>query len=184
VDQSKIHTELQELVENAVGVKGGYFASGLLRSYMRTPVGYYVAQLFSQKGTPAIIMGTGNKDEDGYLAYFCKAGDGVVDVQLISDLHKSEVFAIARELPVPLDTIDAPPSGDLWDGQTDENELGFTYDFVELFTGGYLPLNDAEKEAFRASLSDEGRAEFDRLAAMVVGVHRRNAHKLNGIVNL
>ncbi len=37
-------------------------------------------------------MGTGNQDEDGYLGYFCKAGDGCVDIQLIADLHKSEVW--------------------------------------------------------------------------------------------
>ena len=68
VDQSHLHTELQSLVDAAVGVKGNEFSSGQLRSYMRTPVGYYVAQLFSQQGTPAIVMGTGNMDEDGYLA--------------------------------------------------------------------------------------------------------------------
>ena len=37
-----------------------------MRRYMRTPVGYYVAQLFSQEGNPAIVMGTGNMDEDGF----------------------------------------------------------------------------------------------------------------------
>jgi NAD+ synthase (glutamine-hydrolysing) len=50
-----------------MGVKSKPFASGQLRSYMRTPVGYYVAQLLSQEGLPAIVMGTGNQDEDGYL---------------------------------------------------------------------------------------------------------------------
>eukprot|EP00957_Ditylum_brightwellii_P197159 15021551-Ditylum_brightwellii.AAC.1 len=88
-------------------------------------------------------MGTGNQDEDGYLAYFCKAGDGVVDVQLISDLHKSEVYTVSKALGVPEATVVAPPSADLWDGQTDEDELGFTYDFIELFTGAYLPLDEA-----------------------------------------
>lgn len=135
VDQSAIHTQLQSIVDTAVGLgTGGSFASGQLRSYMRTPVGYYVAQLCGQNGTPAIVMGTGNMDEDGYLAYFCKAGDGVVDVQLISDLHKSEVFAVARAIGVPSSTVEAPPSADLWEGQTDEDELGFSYDFVELLT--------------------------------------------------
>ena len=59
-------------------------------------------------------------DEDGYLCYFCKAGDGVVDVQLIADLHKSEVFTVGKYLEVPEDILVAPPSADLWDGQTDE----------------------------------------------------------------
>lgn len=68
---------------------------------MRAPAVYYVAQLLSQEGNAAVVMGTGNKDEDYYLGYFCKAGDGVVDVSLISDLHKSEVFQVAKFLHVP-----------------------------------------------------------------------------------
>lgn len=184
VDQTDLHSQLQAAVDKAVGITGGGFATGQLRSYMRTPVGYYVAQLFGQEGTPAIVMGTGNMDEDGYLAYFCKAGDGVVDVQLISDLHKSEVFQVARALHVPSATVEAPPSADLWDGQTDEDELGFTYDFVELFTGYYLKLSADEKAAFTASLSTEARAQFDAHAAAAEGVHRRNKHKIDGIQNL
>eukprot|EP00124_Ichthyophonus_hoferi_P005409 Ihof_evm2s776 gene=Ihof_evmTU2s776 len=120
VDQSDLHTQLQSLVDTAAGIEGKDFASGQLRSYMRAPVGYYVAQLLSQAGTPSVVMGTGNMDEDGYLAYFCKAGDGVVDIQLIADLHKSEVFAVGEALGVPSSTLIAPPSADLWEGQTDE----------------------------------------------------------------
>ena len=92
VNQTELHATLSGMVDKAVGIEGGGFAKGQLRSYMRTPVGYYVAQLLSQNGTPCVVMGTGNYDEDGYLMYYCKAGDGVVDVQLIADLHKSEVF--------------------------------------------------------------------------------------------
>jgi len=184
VDQTALHSQLQSLVDAAVGVTGKDFATGQLRSYMRTPVGYYTAQLISQAGSPAIVMGTGNMDEDGYLAYFCKAGDGVVDVQLISDLHKSEVFAVARALGVPLNTVTAAPSADLWEGQTDEEELGFTYDFVELFTGYYLKKSSEEQEKFRTSLSEEARAQFDAHAKAAEGVHRRNYHKIAGIQNL
>jgi NAD+ synthase (glutamine-hydrolysing) len=54
--------------------KGGTFADGQLRSYMRTPVNYYVAQLLSANGNLSIVLGTGNYDEDGYLRYFCKVG--------------------------------------------------------------------------------------------------------------
>eukprot|EP00658_Telonema_sp_P-2_P084087 TRINITY_DN9242_c0_g1_i1.p1 TRINITY_DN9242_c0_g1~~TRINITY_DN9242_c0_g1_i1.p1 ORF type:complete len:233 (-),score=81.65 TRINITY_DN9242_c0_g1_i1:294-992(-) len=184
VDQTEIHKQLQAAVDTAVKIDGKPFASGQLRSYMRTPVGYYVAQLYSQEGTPAIVMGTGNMDEDGYLAYFCKAGDGVVDVQLISDLHKSEVFAVARALKVPGSTVEAAPSADLWEGHTDEEELGFSYDFVELFTGHYLPLSEADKAAFNGALSAEAKAQFDELSEKAIAVHRRNYHKILGIQNL
>jgi len=184
VDQTQLHVQLSQLVDTATGIKGKDFATGQLRSYMRTPVGYYVAQLFSQEGTPGIVMGTGNKDEDGYLAYFCKAGDGVVDVQLISDLHKSEVFAVAKFLGVPEATRVAPPSADLWAGQTDEDELGFSYDFIELLTGWFHKLHHDAQAAFVSGLSAEGATQFESWKTAAEGVHKRNSHKLNGIVNL
>lgn len=53
-------------------------------------------------------------------------------MQLIADLHKSQVFAVARELGVAASILAAPPTADLWEGQTDEDEMGFSYDFVEL----------------------------------------------------
>lgn len=184
VDQSELHTQLASIVDKATGIEGNAFATGQLRSYMRTPVGYYVAQLFSSKGEPAIVMGTGNQDEDGYLAYFCKAGDGVVDVQLISDLHKSEVFKVGYFLGVPKSILEAAPSADLWDGQTDEDELGFTYDFVELYTGWFLKQTAEAQKAWIESLDAEAKAQFESWSAKAVAVHKRNAHKLNGIVNL
>jgi len=154
VDQTALHSQLDALVTGAMGVSSKPFASGQLRSYMRTPVGYYVAQLLSQEGLPAIVMGTGNQDEDGYLMYYCKAGDGVVDVQLIADLHKSEVFLVAREIGVPPSILAAPPSADLWEGQTDEDELGMSYDFVELYIE-YLMLSKEERAKFMGDLDKE-----------------------------
>ena len=70
-----------------------------------------------------------NKDEDVYLFYFCKAGDGVADVQLINDLHKSEVYE--KILKSTRFNNLSSPSVDPWKGQTDEKELGFIYDFIE-----------------------------------------------------
>ena len=151
---------------------------------MRTPINYYCAQLLSQMGYPAIVMGTGNMDEDGYLAYFCKAGDGVVDVQLIADLHKSEVFKCAEYLGVPDSIVKAKPSADLWDGQEDEKELGFTYDFIEFYTGWYLKLNDEQKKGFITEISDNSYSEFIQFEARCVSIHNRNKHKISGVINL
>ena len=183
VDQTALHTQLDGIVTSAMGVTSKPFASGQLRSYMRTPVGYYVAQLLSQEGTPAIVMGTGNQDEDGYLMYYCKAGDGVVDVQLIADLHKSEVFVVARELGVPASILAAPPSADLWEGQTDEDELGMSYDFVELYVGWKM-LSLVERAKFIADLDPESLALFMELGAKADVIHRRNSHKAGGPKNL
>eukprot|EP00696_Hemimastix_kukwesjijk_P012703 gnl/Hemi2/25980_TR8723_c0_g1_i1.p1 gnl/Hemi2/25980_TR8723_c0_g1~~gnl/Hemi2/25980_TR8723_c0_g1_i1.p1 ORF type:complete len:298 (+),score=100.60 gnl/Hemi2/25980_TR8723_c0_g1_i1:95-988(+) len=183
IDQSALHTQLSSLVEAALKIEGGSFARGQLRSYMRTPVSYFAAQLLSQHGFPACVLGTGNYDEDGYLLYFCKAGDGVADVQLIADLHKSEVFAVGRVLNVPKSILTAPPSADLWEGQTDEGELGFTYDFVELYTE-FRKRDEDERKAFLASLDDKARKEFLLLGSYADAIHRRNSHKLVYPLNL
>jgi len=183
VDQTSLHTQLQSLCDTAVGVTGNPFSNGQLKSYMRTPVNFYIAQLLTQNGTPCVVLGTGNYDEDGYLYYFCKAGDGVADIQLINDLHKSEVFAVGRELGVPQEILDAPPSADLWDDQTDENELGFTYDFVELLTE-YLRWNEKKQTEFVNSLSHEAKEQWQKLKDKAELIHRRNRHKEQYPLNL
>jgi NAD+ synthase (glutamine-hydrolysing) len=63
-----------------------------------------------------LVFLLGNYDEDGYLRYFCKAGDGTVDVQMIADLHKSEVVLVAKELGVSQNILVSPPTADLWEG--------------------------------------------------------------------
>jgi NAD+ synthase (glutamine-hydrolysing) len=183
VDQTAVYDLLNQTVESSIGIKGGMFATGQLKSYMRTPVGFYTAQLLTQNGTPAVVIGTGNKDEDGYLFYFCKAGDGVADIQLIADLHKSEVFSVGHELGVPQSILVAPPSADLWEGQTDENELGFSYDFVELYTE-YLDYSEEDKQKFRSSLSEEALKQFDDTGAAALKIHLRNNHKAKYPLNL
>merc|ERR1712038_932054 len=183
VDQSSINTELQASVEKAFNIEGKGFSRGQLRSYMRTPVAYFAAQLISQDGLPCVVMGTGNQDEDGYLMYFCKAGDGVADVQLINDLHKREVYMVGKELGVPKSILESPPSADLWEGQTDEEELGFNYDFVELYTT-FLDLEESEKTKFKSGLSSEALAQLEESGAKAQSIHKRNKHKANFPFNI
>ena len=71
-------------------------------------------------------------------------------------LHKSEVFTVGRALNVPESILRAAPTADLWDGQEDEDELGFPYDFVEFYTQ-YLALEESERARVRASLDNAGR---------------------------
>jgi NAD+ synthase len=79
-----------------------------------------------------LVVGTGNRSEI-VIGYYTKYGDGGVDLLPIGDLLKSDVRAVARELGVPTPIIDKPPSAGLWAGQTDENEMGFTYEELERF---------------------------------------------------
>ena len=79
-----------------------------------------------------LVAGTGNRSEL-YLGYFTKYGDGGVDVLPIGGLLKSEVYALARELGVPEPIITKPPTAGLWVGQTDEAEMGFSYDMLEAY---------------------------------------------------
>lgn len=184
IDQTEIFDNLVNVIEKKTGIKSNKFSSGQLRSYMRTPVNYYCAQLLTMQGFPSIVMGTGNMDEDGYLAYFCKAGDGVVDVQLISDLHKSEVFTVAKYLGVTESILNAKPSADLWNEQEDEKELGFTYDFIEFYTGVYLKWNKKQKNNFLEELTEMSYKEFIMFEKKCVAIHNRNKHKIDGIIDL
>ncbi|MEO0563441.1 MAG: NAD+ synthase [Chloroflexota bacterium] len=77
-----------------------------------------------------LVMGTSNKTEF-LLGYSTIYGDSGVAMQPIADLYKYQVRQLSRHLGVPSAVIDKPPSADLWEGQTDEQELGFTYDAVD-----------------------------------------------------
>jgi NAD+ synthase len=79
-----------------------------------------------------LVAGTGNRSELA-LGYFTKYGDGGVDLLPIGGLVKSEVRALGRELGIPDKVIDKPPTAGLWVGQTDEAEMGFTYDTLEAY---------------------------------------------------
>ena len=73
-----------------------------------------------------LVVGTGNKTEM-LLGYFTKFGDGAEDFFVIGDLYKKEVRELSRKRGIPAKFVEKAPSADLWQGQTDEGELGLTY---------------------------------------------------------
>ncbi len=77
-----------------------------------------------------LVAGTGNKSEIS-VGYFTKWGDSGSDVLPLGALYKSQVRALARTLGVPQPVIDRVPTAGLWRGQTDEGEMGVTYDEIE-----------------------------------------------------
>jgi len=74
----------------------------------------------------AIVSGTENKSEN-LLGYFTRFGDEASDIEPIKNLYKTQVYQLAKYLKIPQEIINQPPSAGLWKGQTDEDELGFTY---------------------------------------------------------
>lgn len=79
-----------------------------------------------------LVAGTGNRSELT-IGYFTKHGDGGADLLPIGHLLKSEVRALARDLGVPDAVIEKAPSAGLWPGQTDEADMGFTYETLERY---------------------------------------------------
>lgn len=77
-----------------------------------------------------LVMGTSNKTEL-LLGYSTVYGDSGVALQPIGDLYKTQVRQLSAALGIPANIINKPPSADLWVGQTDEGELGFTYAEVD-----------------------------------------------------
>jgi NAD+ synthase len=78
----------------------------------------------------ALVIGTSNKTEI-LLGYSTHYGDSASAMNPIGDLYKTQVRQLSRALNIPTPIVDKPPSADLWKGQTDENELGFTYEEVD-----------------------------------------------------
>jgi NAD+ synthase len=78
----------------------------------------------------ALVIGTSNKTE-ALLGYGTLHGDMAAALAPIGDLYKSQLRAVAGALGVPREILDKPPSADLWPGQTDEGELGRSYDALD-----------------------------------------------------
>ena len=79
-----------------------------------------------------LVAGTGNRSE-AYMGYFTKWGDGAHDFNPISDLTATEVFEFLEHLRAPRSIIDKAPSAGLFDGQTDEQDMGVTYRAIDEF---------------------------------------------------
>ena len=98
----------------------------------------------------ALVLGTSNKSEL-MLGYGTLYGDLASAVNPIGDLYKTEVFELARHLEVPESIVGKPPSADLWAGQSDEEELGYTYAQLDAVLKRYV-----EERADRDELIGEG----------------------------
>lgn len=171
MDLTKINKKLDKLVTKNLGLDNDDWAVGQLVSYSRTPLMYYISTIENVHNNKSIICGTTNKDEGAFIGFIGKASDAMVDIQLISDIHKSEVYEVAKYLDVPKNIIKTKPSGDMFDGRTDEEVFGTSYDFVELYFY-YLQNKNILKD-----LSIEDTNEFKKHEQNILILHNYNKHK-------
>jgi len=126
-------------------------AEANLKPRLRMAILYYYANRLRY-----LVVGTGNRSEIA-VGYSTKYGDGGVDILPLGNLLKREVRDLACYLGIPPAIIDKPPSAGLWEGQTDESEMGITYEELDSYLSG-------------GPASPEVR---DRVEAL----HRASAHK-------
>ena len=122
---------------------------------------YFLANRYN-----GLVVGTGNKTELA-IGYFTKYGDGGVDVLPLGDLDKTAVRGLARALGVPEPVISKAPSAGLWEGQTDEAEIGVTYE----------ELDRALASIARGELGEPLSSDrMDRISALIAASeHKRRA---------
>jgi NAD+ synthase len=122
---------------------------------------YYLANRYN-----GMVVGTGNKTELA-IGYFTKYGDGGVDLLPLGDLDKAAVRGLALELGVPERVISKAPSAGLWEGQTDEAEIGVTYDQLDRALAA-IPGEERKEPIDPATM--------DRISALVAASeHKRRA---------
>ena len=110
-----------------------------IKPRLRMTVLYYYAAIHHYR-----VIGTGNKSEI-YIGYFTKFGDGGVDLEPLGELTKAEVKQLAGYLGVPREIINKKPTAGLWEGQTDEDEMGFSYADLDGFLAGKPVEPDVEE---------------------------------------
>jgi NAD+ synthase len=102
-----------------------------------------------------LVLGTSNRTET-LLGYFTIYGDGAAALRPIAPLYKCQVRQLSQAVGVPKPIITKPPSADLWQDQTDDGELGFTYDqadeILHLHTDRRMPLEAIAQEGFSLEL--------------------------------
>lgn len=140
-------------------------AIGNLKARIRMSIIYFYANSKNY-----LVSGTGNKSEIS-IGYFTKHGDGACDIEPIGDLYKTDVFELAKYLGVPQEIIDKPPRAGLWNNQTDEDEIGMTYELLDKILYRFI-----EKEIDAKSIADELDIEVDEVNDIIDRVERNN-HK-------
>lgn len=137
------------------------------------------------KHRSALVAGTGNKTETlmGYCTWY---GDSACSFLPIAALYKSQVWQLAEHLGLPEEVIRKAPTADLWPGQTDEEELGLSYEEMDLILHSLVDLRQSPEQVVSAGFSGERvnktidtmkRTEFKRRLPPVANITRTPAGK-------
>lgn len=145
VDLTESHHSLFTTIKKEVNAKGEWheeteqLGDANLRARLRMSTLYAIANNYGY-----LVIGTDNAAE-WHTGYFTKYGDGGVDLVPLVHLTKGDVREMAKVIGVPDQIITKPPSAGLWEGQTDENEMGTTYDMIDRYLKGEeIPENDRQ----------------------------------------
>ncbi len=131
-----------------------------------------------------LVVGTGNKTEI-LLGYSTIFGDAACAINPVGDLYKTQLRSLARHLGVPSSILDKKPSADLWKGQTDEGELGFTYEEVDRYLYQKIDLRRSPEALRKSGFRDEfmnkvnrmiERNQFKRLPPLIAKVGKRTVN--------
>ena len=152
VDLTPVREAMIQSVTQAAALNDGALAN--IAPRLRMTALYAVAAAENR-----LVAGTGNRSE-AYVGYFTKWGDGAHDFNPIADLTVTEIYAFLRYLHAPEAILTKAPSAALFDGQTDETEMGVTYAQLDAFLAG--ESIDAQKARIIRSLHE--RSEHKRRA--------------------
>lgn len=131
----------------------------------------------------ALVLGTSNKTEI-LLGYSTQFGDSASAVNPIGDLYKAHVWALSRYIGVPKELIEKKPSADLWEGQTDEQELGFSYrmadEILYRLIDERMTLKEIEDEGFSKEIIEKivrkiKLSQYKRKLPVIAKVSRRTS---------
>ncbi|WP_339034711.1 NAD(+) synthase [Spiroplasma endosymbiont of Cantharis rufa] len=151
VDLSKTFEVLSDSL-NKSGIEQSKIALANSKARLRMTTLYSMAQTHNY-----LVLGTDNADE-WHIGYFTKFGDGGVDLLPIVHLLKREVREAAKILGVPESIINRAPTASLWEDQTDETEIGFSYDLIDDYIiGKSVDIQVKERVEYLHKISEHKR---------------------------
>ncbi|HLT24180.1 MAG TPA: NAD+ synthase [Ignavibacteria bacterium] len=162
VDQLGVHSEIVDITSMTDAYTGTNGDLSLLRkgnvmARMRMIVLYDKSAELN-----ALVIGTSNKTEL-LLGYSTIFGDSASAINPIGDLYKTQLRDLARHLDIPQEIINKKPSADLWAGQTDEGELGFTYEEVDQYLFQKVDERRSEDELRKMGFDEKFMTRIDNL---------------------